>query len=126
MPQRRGVTLQELYPGEDPAAADLAVLEAEPADDGSWKDLTADALLATAAARAGWTPKPRCTRCRWAKRCTPTGRTATCWRRCWAANARPWTADLQAASWDEWSTLAETVTEMAGRARRNGADAERP
>ena len=49
----QGVTLQELYPGEDPAAADLAVLEAEPADDGSWKDLTADALLATAAARAG-------------------------------------------------------------------------
>ena len=106
----QGVTLQELYPGEDPAAADLAVLEAEPADDGSWKDLTADALLATAAARAGLDAETPVY-------ALPFGKTLYAY---WAdssllaallgADADTLTGDLQAAAWGEWSDLAEALT----------------
>lgn len=131
----QGVTLQELYPGEDPAAADLAVLEAEPADDGSWKDLTADALLATAAARAGLDAETPVY-------ALPLGKTLYAY---WAdgdvlaallgGEREAVTADLQAASWDEWSALAETVTEWLAEPAEtaltlNGRDytlpAERP
>lgn len=102
----QGVTLTELGPDGDPAAADLAVLDAQP-DGGDWQNLASDPLLATAAARAGLTgdsiaalPLGRSLYAYWADSETLTA----------LFGADP-TADLRAASWAEWSDLAQTLTD---------------
>lgn len=91
---------------EDPAAADLAVLDALPAPDGGYRDLMQDALLAAAASRAAVTEGP----------CLglPLGRTLYAY---WADDGiltallgEGYTADLQSASWEEWEALADTLT----------------
>lgn len=100
----QGVMLTELGPDADPAAADLAVLDAPPAGEG-WQNLAADPLLATAAARAGLEgevtalPVGRSLYAYWADSATLTP----------LFGADP-TDDLRAASWAEWSDAAETLT----------------
>ena len=100
----QGVMLTELGPDADPAAADLAVLDAPPAGEG-WQNLAADPLLATAAARAGLEgevtalPVGRSLYAYWADSATLTA----------LFGADP-TDDLRAASWAEWSDAAETLT----------------
>lgn len=106
--EARGVTLTET---DDPAAADLAVLDAPPTDAAAYRDLLADDLLAAAAARAEVTDAPCLS--------LPLGRTLYGY---WADGemlaallGEGCTADLQQASWKEWKTLAETLTEwLAG------------
>ena len=111
----QGVTLTELGPDADPADADLAVLTAQPADGGDWKNLSADTLLATAAVRAGRTGEDGLAAD--PLYALPFGKTLYAY---WAdssllaallgGEADAATADLQAATWGEWSDLAEAVT----------------
>lgn len=99
----QGVALTQV---DDPAAADLAVLDALPEDGGAYRDLLGDELLAAAASRAGVTEGP----------CfgLPLGRTLYAY---WADTAaltallgEGCAADLQSAGWEEWEALAETLT----------------
>ncbi len=136
----QGVELTELGPQDDPAAADLAVLQAEPAADGSWLNLREDTLLATAAARGGLTREDGLAAD--TVYALPLGKALYAY---WADGALlaallgggqdAVTADLQAASWEEWSSLAETLTEWLAEPAEttvtlNGRDyalpAERP
>ena len=100
----QGVTLQT---ADTPEAADLAVLSAPPAADGSWRDLLGDELLSAAASRGGITEGPCYA--------LPLGDTLYAY---WADggaltallgdNAA---ADLQNASWEEWQSFVETVSD---------------
>ncbi len=91
----------------DAPGTHLALLYAPPADDGTYRDLAADPLLAAAAARAGLdTSGPVLA--------FPLGRTLYA---CWADSAlltallgEGCLADLQNASWEEWKAFAEAVT----------------
>lgn len=110
----QGVTLTELGPDADPAEADLAVLNARPAGEG-WKNLSDDALLATAALRAGLSGEDGLAAD--PVYALPFGKTLYAY---WAdssllaallgADADTLTDDLQAAAWGEWSDLAEALT----------------
>lgn len=136
----QGVELTELGPQDDPAAADLAVLQAEPAADGSWLNLREDTLLATAAARGGLTREDGLAAD--TVYALPLGKALYAY---WADGALlaallgggqdAVTADLQAASWEEWSSLVETLTDWLAEPAEttvtlNGRDyalpAERP
>lgn len=80
----RGVSLTTT---QDAESADLAMLDAPPAGEG-WRDLLGDELLSAAASRAGVTEAPAMP-CRWAIRCTPTGRTGRRSPRCWGRAPSP-------------------------------------
>ncbi|MGN0984609.1 MAG: hypothetical protein ACI4OI_07175 [Gemmiger sp.] len=92
---------------EDPAAADLAVLDALPTSGEDYRDLMQDDLLAAAASRAAVT-EGTCLG-------LPLGRTLYAY---WADNGvltallgEGAAADLQSASWEEWEALADTLTD---------------
>ena len=112
----QGVELVELDSSADPSQADLAVLNAAPAgDDDAWLNMGTDNLLSTAAIRAGVDAETAVT----AVTALPLGKTLYGY---WAdsrtlgalfqtEDTAALTDDLTAASWEEWSTLAETVTQ---------------
>lgn len=111
--QAQGV---ELVEATDSAQADLAVLGAAPAaDDEAWRNMGTDSLLSTAAIRAGVDAETAVT----AVTALPLGKTLYGY---WAdkrvlgalfqaEDTDALTANLTAASWSEWSKLAETVTQ---------------
>ena len=106
----------ELTDTADVAQADLAVLSAAPAaDDPAWQNMGTDSLLSTAAIRAGVEAETAVS----AVTCLPLGKTLYGY---WAddrvlgalfqtEDTETLTADLTAASWSEWSKLAETLTQ---------------
>lgn len=116
--EAQGVEL-EVLPNDastDPTQADLVVLSAAPAgDDAAWLNMGTDSLLSTAAIRAGVDAETAVT----AVTALPLGKTLYGY---WAdkrvlgalfqtEDTDTLTADLTAASWSEWSELAETLTE---------------
>lgn len=112
----QGVELIDLGDTGDVSQADLAVLNAAPAaDDGNWLNMGTDSLLSTAAIRAGIDAETAVS----AVTALPLGKTLYGY---WAdsqllaalfqaEDTAALTADLKAASWAEWSGLAETLTE---------------
>lgn len=106
----------ELVEQTDPAQADLAVLNAAPAgDDAAWMNMGTDSLLSTAAIRAGVDAETAVT----AVTALPLGKTLygywadlrTLSALFQAEDTAALTDNLTAADWEEWSTLAETVTQ---------------
>lgn len=73
--QAQNVTLQNSFETE---TADLVILDAPPQDDGTWKNLAENELLAAAAQRADWIQKAPSPPCRWARACMPIGRITVC------------------------------------------------
>ena len=72
--QAQNVTLQNSFETE---TADLVILDAPPQDDGTWKNLAENELLA-AAAVPDWIRKAPSPPCRWARACMPIGRITVC------------------------------------------------
>lgn len=114
--ETQGVELTELDSSADASQADLAVLSAAPAaDDAAWMNMGTDSLLSTAAIRAGVDAETAVS----AVTSLPLGKTLYGY---WAdkrvlgalfqaEDTDALTANLTAASWSEWSSLAETVTQ---------------
>ena len=110
--QAQGV---ELSQADEASQADLAVLNSVPAgDDADWRNMAGDELLSTAAIRAGVDAETAVT----AVTALPLGKTLYGY---WAdgdrlaallgAETDALAADLAACSWQEWSALAQAVTQ---------------
>lgn len=102
--EAQGVELQ--YNEGDFADADLVVLPEAPQDDGSWQNLASDTLLSAAASRAGMNTDTPVT-------ALPLGKSLYAY---WADSAVLQSllgdgaaADLQNASWAEWSAFVQAV-----------------
>lgn len=73
--QAQNVTLQNSFETE---TADLVILDAPPQDDGTWKNLAENELLAAPRSVPDWIRKAPSPPCRWARACMPIGRITVC------------------------------------------------